>query len=97
MSRGRGLTLAERSGPAESATAGDREVRQDRPRPVVNRHCWVSGLQDFPGRRAGLVLEWKADVAQRRWDALVAYAVDDAGRTILIQAWLPACCLEPAV
>jgi len=56
----------------------------------------VSGLPETPGRCAG-TLEWKPDIAERRWSALVAYVVNDAGHTILIEAWLPACHLEPAV
>ena len=94
--RGRGPSLAERSGLLKG-----REVRADdaepgRVRPVVTRHCWVSGLAAFPGRWAGLVLASKADVGERQWRPRVADVVDDDGRTMLVEAWVPARFLEPA-
>lgn len=63
----------------------------------MTRHCWVAGGSSGPGRCAELVLRWQPDVAGRRWMALVAYAVDEGGRTSLVQAWLPASQLEPAL
>jgi len=36
---------------------------QDRPRPVLTRHCWVTGLPEYPGRWAGLLAEWRQDRA----------------------------------
>ena len=70
---------------------------QHRARPVVTRHCWVTGASGSPGRCAGLVLRWQPDVAGRRWTALVAYAVEEGGRTSLVQEWVPACQLKPAL
>ena len=97
MGRGRGPTLAERSGqPQQNEVAGN-EPDQHRNRPVVTRHCWVAGVSGAPGRCAGLLLRWQPDVAARRWTALVAYAVDEGGRTSLVQAWVPAGQLEPAL
>jgi hypothetical protein len=65
MSRRTGLTLAERgllaSAPSSSAAPNAASVaggdQQGRSRPVVARHCWVTGLPDRPGRWAGLLAE----------------------------------------
>ena len=97
MGRGHGRTLAERSERPEDNEVVGGEPDQHRARSVVTRHCWVSGVRGSPGRCAGLVLRWRPDVAGRRWIALVAYAVDEGGRTALVQEWLPACQLESAL
>ncbi len=31
------------------------------PRPILTRHCWVTGLSECPGRWAGLLAEWRQD------------------------------------
>jgi len=52
----RGPTLAERNAVGAAVEVGaDPELAalQDRPRPVLTRHCWVTGLPDCPGRWAG--------------------------------------------
>jgi hypothetical protein len=83
-SRRDGLTLAERS-----ALSG-----VGRERATGARHCWVSGLPGDQGRWPGLLAEW----AQRGgWFGRVVYAVDDGGRVVLVEAWVPAEHLEPAV
>jgi len=84
-SRRDGLTLAERS-----ALSG-----VGRERAAGARHCWVSGLPGDPGRWPGLLAVW----AQRGggWFGRVVYAVDDGGRVVLVEAWVPAEHLEPAV
>ena len=84
-SRRDGLTLAERS-----ALSG-----VGRERAAGARHCWVSGLPGDQGRWPGLLAEW----AQRGggWFGRVVYAVDDGGRVVLVEAWVPAEHLEPAV
>jgi hypothetical protein len=54
----RGPTLAERSAVGTAAELdADSELAalRDRPRPVLTRHCWVSGLPECPGRWAGLL------------------------------------------
>jgi hypothetical protein len=55
----------------------------------------VSGLPGDQGRWPGLLAEW----AQRGggWFGRVVYAVDDGGRVVLVEAWVPAEHLEPAV
>ena len=100
MSRRRGPTLAERSagsraarahaaGPAAEPADGEGRVR-----PVVTRHCWVTGLPERPGRWAGLLAEWRSDAGE--WHGRVVYAVDDGPATVLLEAWVPARYLQPA-
>ncbi len=58
------------------------------------RHCWVSDLPGDPGRWPGLLAEW----SQREggaWFGRVVYAVVDAGRVVLVEAWVPAEHLQP--
>ena len=102
MSRRHGPSLTERglAGPPAPATgsapddlAADLE---DRPRPVLHRHCWVTGLPARPGRWAGLVAEWRQDREAGGWQGRVVYAVDDGRTTVLVEAWVPAVHLEPA-
>jgi len=99
MSRGRSPTLAERSavGTAGQVDA-DPELAalQDRPRPVLTRHCWVTGLSECPGRWAGLLAEWRQDTDDGGWQGRVVYAVDDGAATVIVEAWLPAGHLQPA-
>ena len=82
-SRRDSLTLAERS-----ALSG-----VGRERTAGARHCWVSGLPRVGGRA------WAAEWVQRGggWFGRVVYAVDDGGRVVLVEAWVPAEHLEPAV
>ena len=99
--------MAERSaasaaGPAPAAPAAevvaDPELAalQGRPRPVLTRHCWVTGLPDCPGRWAGLVAEWRQDSDAGGWQGRVVYAVDEHGRVVLVERWVPAEHLTPA-
>ncbi len=57
MSSRRGPTLAERSAGTAVEVGAEPEpaALQDRPRPVLTRHCWVTGLSACPGRWAGLL------------------------------------------
>lgn len=63
---------------------------------MVTRHCWVSGLADAPDRSPGLLAEWRHDRRSGRWLGRVVYAVDEHGRTVLVERWLPAEHLTPA-
>ncbi len=99
MSRRLGPTLAERSaGGRAGEVDADPELAglQDRPRPVLTRHCWVAGLPECPGRWAGLLAEWRQDRAGGGWQGRVVYAVDDGAATVIIEAWVPAHHLQPA-
>jgi hypothetical protein len=99
MSRRRGPTLAERSGVGPAGQVGaDPELAalQDRPRLVLTRHCWVTGLPDCPGRWAGLLAEWRQDTDAGGWQGRVVYAVDDGAATVMVEAWVHARHLQPA-
>jgi hypothetical protein len=99
MSRRRGPSLAERSavGTAGEVRADpDLPALQDRPRPVLTRHCWVADLPECPGRWAGLLAEWRQDRAAGGWQGRVVYAVDDGAATVIVEAWVPARHLQPA-
>ncbi len=99
MSRGRGPTLAECSAtgtPAEVGVDPDLAGLQNRPRPVLTRHCWVTGLPECPGRWAGLLAEWRQDSQAGGWQGRVVYAVDDGASTVMVEAWVPARHLQPA-
>ncbi len=99
MSRGHSPTLAERSAVGTAGEVGaDPELgaRQDRPRPVLTRHCWVIGLPERPGRWAGLLAEWRQDRAAGGWQGRVVYAVDDGAATVIVEAWVHARHLQPA-
>ena len=97
MARGRGPTLAERSAagtPPEVTADPDLAALQDRPRPVLTRHCWVT-VPDSPGRWAGLLAEWRQDTDAGGWQGRVVYAVDAGGSTVLVEAWVHARHLQP--
>ena len=100
MSRGRGPTLAERSALGTTAAEVDADPDladlQDRPRPVLTRHCWVTGLPDCPGRWAGLLAEWRQNNDAGGWHGRVVYAVDDGAATVMVEAWVSARYLQPA-
>lgn len=92
-----GLTLAQRR--QASSTGGDlvdpaQPDGRDRPRPVVQRHCWVEGLPDSPGRWPGLLVEWRqarTDAGGGRWQGRVVYAVAvGPAACVLVEAWLDA-------
>ncbi len=68
-------------------------VLQDRPRPVLTRHCWVTGL--CPGRWAGLPSGART-VRPAAGKGRVVYAVDDGPATVIVEAWVPARHLQPA-
>ncbi len=97
MGRRSGPTLADRlaastsvAPPAEQGPEGARD------RPVVARHCWVSGLPGSPGRHPGLLAEWRHDPSSGRWLGRVVYAVDERGPGVLVERWIPAEHLSPA-
>ena len=92
-----GLTLAQRrqaSAPGAAEAAPAPVDAPDRPRPVVQRHCWVQGLPDAPGRWPGLLVEWRqarADPGPGRWQGRVVYALTAGpGACVLVEAWLDA-------
>jgi len=98
MSRRRGPTLADRNAVGTTGEVGaDLELAalQDRPRPVLTRHCWVTGLPESPGRWAGLLAEWRQDTAAGGWQGRVVYAVDEGAATVLVEAWVHARHLQP--
>ncbi len=72
-----------------------------RRRPVITRHCWVSGLPACPGRFAGVVVEWAEGPpgwSVPRWRGRVVYIVDDGGQA---RCWsrrgsTPRTCRRPA-
>jgi len=95
----RGPSLAERSAVGTAGEVGaDPELAalRDRPRPVLTRHCWVTGLPDCPGCWAGLLAEWRQDRAAGGWQGRVVYAVDDGAATVIVEAWVHARHLQPA-
>jgi hypothetical protein len=107
MSRRHGPSLTERglagarpaaqeASPAGGPPAAEEPAPEDRPRPVLHRHCWVTGLPHRPGRFAGLVAEWRQDREAGGWQGRVVYAVDDGRTTVLVEAWVAACHLDPA-
>jgi hypothetical protein len=112
MSRRHGPSLTERglagarpapppdSPPSSSSSsppaAEEPAVPEDRPRAVLHRHCWVTGLPARPGRWAGLVAEWRQDREAGGWQGRVVYAVDDGRTTVLVEAWVAAHHLDPA-
>jgi hypothetical protein len=99
MGRRTGPTLADRiaaSGGQGGPTPAAEGPEGRRERPVVTRHCWVSGLPGSPGRHPGLLAEWRHDSGSSRWLGRVVYAVDEQGRVVLVERWLPAEHLTPA-
>jgi len=99
MSRRRGPILADRNAVGTAEEGGvdlDLAALQDRPRPVLTRHCWVTGLPEYPGRWAGLLAEWRQDRAAGGWQGRVVYAVNDGAATVIVEAWVPARHLQPA-
>ena len=94
MGRRTGPTLADRL--AASARSGPPAPDGSRERPVVTRHCWVAGLPGSPGRFPGLLAEWRHDEGSGRWMGRVVYAVDEHGRVVLVERWVPAAHLTPA-
>ena len=55
-------------------------------------------MPDCPGRFAGLVVEWSPGPAAAGWLGRVVYVVDgdNAGRAVLVEAWVAAEHLTPA-
>ena len=97
MGRRSGPTLADRLAASTRAPQPPSEGPDAaRERPVVTRHCWVAGLPDSPGRHPGLLAEWRHDQATGRWLGRVVYAVDEHGRVVLVERWIPAQHLTPA-
>ena len=97
MGRRSGPTLADRlaasTGGLPAAADGPEAARE---RPVVTRHCWVAGLPGSPGRHPGLLAEWRHDPGSGRWLGRVVYLVDEQGRGVLVERWIPAEHLTPA-
>jgi hypothetical protein len=81
MTRRNAPTLAERVGVAPSRRGDDA------------RHCWVVDAPGHPGRRPGLLLEWRREADG--WFGRVAYAIPDLDRpgARMVERWLPAQCL----
>jgi hypothetical protein len=97
MGRRSGPTLADRlAASTRTVPPAADEVEGARERPVVTRHCWVSGLPGAPGRHPGLLAEWRHDPGTGRWLGRVVYAVDESGRVVLVERWIPAEHLTPA-
>jgi len=95
----RGPTLAKRSAvgtAVEGAVDRDLAALRDRPRPILTRHCWVTGLPECPGRWAELLAGWRQDREAGGWQGRVVYAVDDGAATVIVEAWVPARHLQPA-
>ena len=90
MRGGEGPSLAERVG----ATAAPVSEEPDRPRPVVQRHCWVQGLPQAPGRGPALLVEWRR--AGAAWEGRAVYVVAEGGAAVVVECWLPAAHLDPA-
>jgi len=98
MTRRDGPTLAERVAPGVCGAAVP-----PGPPSEPQRHCWVHGLPDAPGRWPGLLVEWRVvrpragGAARPSWVGRVVYAVDDdqAGDVVLVEAWVPARYLRP--
>jgi len=81
MSRGRGLTLAERSRVAGVGAAPSDGAR----------HCWVSDPRHNE-KLPGLLLRWQP--TDTGWEALVIYALPEPDG--LVQGWLQESALSPA-
>ncbi len=93
----RGPTLADRTAASGGSTRPAPDAGEvARERPVVTRHCWVSGLPASPGRHPGLLAEWRHEQVTGRWLGRVVYVVDEHGRAVLVERWLPAEHLTPA-
>ena len=90
MRSGKGPSLADRVGAAATPV----EEEPDRPRPVVQRHCWVQGLPQAPGRWPGLLVEWRR--AGSAWEGRVVYVVHEAAQPVVVESWLAAAHLDPA-
>ena len=73
-----------RTGRAGYAAAGDGGE---------GRHCWVRDPPDSPGTWPGLLVEWRQRGGS--WQGRVAYTVTGPHGPALVEAWLPARCLEP--
>ena len=82
--------------PTEVDADPDLTALQNRPRPVLTRHCWVTDLPDRPGRWAGLLVEWRQDTGAGGWQGRVVHAVDDGMATVMVEAWVHARHLQPA-
>jgi hypothetical protein len=93
MRSGEGRSLAERSAGARAAPAPV-EDEPDRPRPVVQRHCWVQGLPQAPGRWPALLVEWRR--SGTAWEGRAVYVVAEGGAAVVVESWLPAAHLHPA-
>ena len=98
MGRRHGPTLADRLAASRPSTqpAAPADPEGRRERPVAVRHCWVTGLPGAPGRHPGLLAEWRHDTGSGAWHGRVVYAVDEHGRIVLVERWVPAAHLSPA-
>lgn len=58
------------------------------------RHCWVVDSVDGV-KRAGLLVEWRRDVATGGWEGRVFYLAKlrGADRWAVVEEWMPAECL----
>lgn len=86
-----GRTLAERAALSGVDPAPAPGLLQGAAAPA--RHCWVVGLAGYPDRCPGLLSMWlRSDAA---WLGRVVFAVEEDGRVVLVEAWVPAEHLEP--
>ena len=92
-----GLSLAERARVTEEIEherATSPATGPPTTRPAAS-HCWVTGLEAAPGQWPGIVTEWRT--TPTGWEGRVVYAVIDGASSVLIQAWVSAHHLSPAV
>ena len=101
MRRSEGPTLAERAAASPPTPPAEQSTGTSRARVVVRRHCWVQGLPDVPGRRPGLLIEWRRseqDGGAVAWEGRVVYVVSEqpSFAPVLVEAWVAAEHLAPA-
>ena len=97
MSSGRGRSLAERSalsGIGTGARPATSEAGAGSARPHA-QHCWVEDHPSSPGRWPGLLAEWRRG-GRHGWQGRVVWAVEDEGRSVLLEAWVDAAHLAVA-
>jgi hypothetical protein len=97
MSSGRGRTLAERSAASGIGTGARPAAEQGgatAARPHA-QHCWVEDHPGSPGRWPGLLVEWRRG-GRHGWQGRVVWAVEDDGRSVLLEAWVDAAHLAVA-
>lgn len=90
--RSGGRSLAERA--AESGVRGASSAGPVARGPEgEGRHCWVHSPPGAPGTWPGLLVEWRQ--REGTWEGRVAFTVTSPEGPTLVEAWLPAACLQP--